>query len=867
MNSSLLARFIPEARDLIQASATGLLKLEKCPHDKEAINEVFRAVHTLKGSSGLFDALALTRLVHAAEDLLDAVRAAKLDLDSELVDMLLDSLDQASGLIDELETSERLPAQSQLKTQGLVTGLRARLAKQHVESVDVANGLPPGAAADTPDWVASFSEAERLTALVRISQGQKILAVQYKPEEQCFYKGEDPLNSVLQLPELLGLNISARQPWPDVAQLDPYRSNLVFTFLTAASRSETEHHFRYVVEQLEIFEIEGASLIELEGTTSSDPVIVEFVHQARRLCAVQDYAGLRQAATVLVGLVSPTLQAASVARAALAATSGARVNDTGIAEIIDRIALAVDGQDAAGVMPTAVIANLFTDTSDQVVLKAMAQRVLAGQRNVLSRPYEDARAASVGSVLKNMIARLHLVSERPLFDEAYVEAQQQQSAEPLLALIRRLELHLSGGSDIKAATVRTRQEGPGSEAGEPSGEVKGEPRQSAKVLKVDQAKVDLLMNSIGELVVSKNSLPFLAKRAEEIYGSREMAREIKDKYAVVDRLAQEMQSAIVQVRMLPVSEVFDRFPRLVRDMARKLGKRVDLRIEGEETAADKTIIEALGDPLLHIVRNAIDHGIESPQTREAAGKPAEATIRLCAFQEADQVVITVGDDGGGIDPSKIRSAAVAKGVVSADQASQLSDQEAINLIFRAGFSTAEVVSDISGRGVGMDVVLSTIARLAGRVTVSSQLGRGTDVRMSLPLSMAVTRIMMVESHGQLYGVPMDIIVETVRVPVDKIKTIKSAETFVLRNSIIPLIRMGGLLGRPSQPKSDGEDEAVLVCRVNSSNVGLVIDNFRERMDVILKPLSGILAEIKGFSGTALLGDGRVLLVLDLKELF
>ncbi len=187
-----------------------------------------------------------------------------------------------------------------------------------------------------------------------------------------------------------------------------------------------------------------------------------------------------------------------------------------------------------------------------------------------------------------------------------------------------------------------------------------EGRLAAKSLKVDQAKIDLLMNLIGELVVSKNALPFLAKRAEETYASREMSREIKEQYAVIDRLAQEMQGAIMQVRMLPVAEIFDRFPRLVRDLARKLGKRIDLVLEGEDTAADKTIIEALGDPLLHIVRNSLDHGIEAPEERRAAGKPATARLLLKARQEADSVVIEVQDNGRGIDPARIRAAAVAK---------------------------------------------------------------------------------------------------------------------------------------------------------------------------------------------------------------
>jgi two-component system chemotaxis sensor kinase CheA len=400
----------------------------------------------------------------------------------------------------------------------------------------------------------------------------------------------------------------------------------------------------------------------------------------------------------------------------------------------------------------------------------------------------------------------------------------------------------------------------------------GSPRSNGaahkpQALKVDQAQLDTLMNLIGELVVSKNSLPFLARRAEEVYGSREMSREIKEQYGVIDRLAQEMQSAIMAVRMQPISEAFDRFPRLVRDLARKLSKKIDLLMEGEETAADKAIIAALGEPLLHIVRNSIDHGIETPEERLAVGKSSQAQILLRAYQESDQIVIEVIDDGRGIDPAKIKAAALSKGVITDDQAARLSDQEAINLVFQPGFSTTSEVSDLSGRGVGMDVVRTNIEKMGGQVAVSSTIGAGATVQLSLPLSMAVTRVMMVEVGSSLVGIPMDVIVETVRLSSHQIYAIKQSETFVLRDTIIPLVRMDRLLGVSGSTGNQNElGMAVLVVRVRGALVGLSVDQFRESIDVILKPFGGLLSGLTGYAGTALLGDGRVLLVLNLKEI-
>ena len=291
-------------------------------------------------------------------------------------------------------------------------------------------------------------------------------------------------------------------------------------------------------------------------------------------------------------------------------------------------------------------------------------------------------------------------------------------------------------------------------------------------------------------------------------------------------------------------------------------------IEGGDTAADKAIIEALGDPLVHIVRNALDHGVEPPSERQAAGKPGHATLRLAARREGDRIVIEVSDDGHGIDPATIRQSAVRKGVVDASRAARLTDQEAVNLIFHAGFSTASEVSDLSGRGVGMDVVRSAAERFGGGADVTSRPGEGTSVRLSLPLSMAITRVMVVEASGTMFGIPMDTIAETVRLQAGRIRRVGQAEAFVLRDTVVPLIRLADLLRMETAggAGNGAEGDAVLVVRVGGATAGLVVDRFREGTDVVLKPLEGMLAGMRGYAGTALLGDGRVLMVLNLKEL-
>jgi two-component system chemotaxis sensor kinase CheA len=328
-----------------------------------------------------------------------------------------------------------------------------------------------------------------------------------------------------------------------------------------------------------------------------------------------------------------------------------------------------------------------------------------------------------------------------------------------------------------------------------------------------------------------------------------------------------MQHAIMQVRMMPVGTVFQRFGRLVRDISRKLGKDVSLVIEGEDTEADKNIIESLADPLIHIIRNSLDHGIELPDVRQKAGKPAQGTIRVAARQESDRVILEIDDDGAGVDPQRVRRKAIERGLIPEDKAQNLTDTEAVQLIFLPGFSTADAISDLSGRGVGMDVVRTAVERINGHVELSSQHGQGTRLRLSLPLSMAVTNVMIIEAGGRRFGVPMDLIVETVRVHAEDIHHFKQARTTVLRGRIVPLRALHDLLTLDEGPSvnEDGE-HAVLVVRFGGENVGLLVDHFHGATDIILKPLEGVLAGLTGFAGTALMGDGSVLMILNPKEL-
>lgn len=873
MNTPLLIRFVSEARDLLQAAASGLLALEKNPGDEAVINTVFRSVHTLKGSVGLFDFPAFTKLVHAGEDVLSAVRAGQVALTSEIVDLLLDSLDRVSAWVDTIDERGQMPDGSDGVSRDMSAALRALLPANFGAAAAVS-AKHVGELASV-DWLAEVPEADRLEAFRAAVDGAEVLAIEYLPAEDCFFSGEDPLNLLQQIGSLHGLLIDPREPWPAVDALDPYRCVLRLRVLTTTSRDEVENLFRYVIEQVQLVPVALHQLIHVTGDANGGPVYGDFVDEATAVLAEGDWLRLRRSVAAMLELIGRHLFVASALRW-LDAVLAMPAPDSGwVSALIGSIA---SGEPVAlpppsGTMPASAAAPAADVPPTPAMagpvarLSATARAILEEQRTILGIPAEPEIFASRLTAVARTVANVFHGAVRHSDIEAWQGATETSLAEgnavaALVELNRLLDNEPAAAEDMAPEALAAPQL-------EAAGGQTSEQRHATRLLKVDQAKVDALMNLIGELVVSKNSLPFLAKRAETVHGSREMAREIKDLYAVVDRLAQEMQAAIMAVRMLPVSEVLDRFPRLVRDVARKLGKRVELVIEGEETAADKNIIEVLGDPLLHIVRNALDHGIEIPEERDAVGKSPQATLLVRAFQESDQVVIEVKDDGRGIDPDNIRRAALAKGVIDEERAARLSDQEAVNLVFAAGFSTAAKVSDLSGRGVGMDVVVTTVEKAGGSVSLTSVKGEGTTVRLSLPLSMAVTRVMMVEAAGgMLFGIPMDHIAETVRITRGSVKRIKQAETFVLRDTIVPLLRLDRLLGMepPLWFGDEDQEDAILVVRVGGAVTGLVVDHFREGMDIILKPFDGILAGIPGYAGTALLGDGRVLLVLNLKEL-
>ena len=1009
--NALLQQFITEARDLLEEAANGLLALESSPNDMDGVNAVFRAAHTLKGSTGLFDVLPMTHVVHAAEDILDAVKANQVHIDSNLIDLLLDAFDQVGIWIDELEAAEQLSSSAPAIGKDMSTKLRHWLAAARGESAtsiadvhqhstvavieqaitqaearaDAQQMVDLAPARKAIDWLSEIPAEVRLQAYQQGIDGHKVIAVAYTPEPECYFKGEDPFGLLLQTPGLLGLHAQPAQSVKVDAELDVYQANIQLFAVATGELGDIEYLYRYVPEQvlLELPEVE--QWLIPHGKQDNDTILADIAEQMDTCIHQQDLDGLVTSISVAKDIVRADSWAANTLSLMSLVVNTAGNHKLAWLKCLKESMLSGQSPDWLSVQTHAANSTQVSLALDKASIAAIQSLddvdreslslVIGLQAKILRLPIAHelilGRIASIGKVIENVLHRFkhdvlltqwlavvtkakiantsegmlawleqsnlaltepESLSNLPIVQETQqvkrdaalelVDVQrhvlmQSQPEEDIflgrltsvktvltsvLTLLGRQDLLLGLNAAVEtdvlsvsvsetlgfmaqmnlerreravatasvqagsqpSANLATTSATSSSEAS-PNAEAAASTHESggmAKTLRVEQASIDKLGDLIGELVVAKNAMPYLAQRAEREFGVPELAKLLKEQFNVVDRLTQELQGTIMKVQMLPVSQIFQRFPRLVRDISRKLGKKINLVLEGEETQADKTVIEVMSDPMIHMVRNSLDHGLEPPEERLAAGKSEMGTLRLKAFQEGDSVIIEIQDDGRGVNPVRVKNKALEKGIITPEQAETMSDQEAIYLIFQPGFSTNDEVTDLSGRGVGMDVVRSTIERIGGTLRVHSEVGKGTIIRLSLPLSMAVSHVMEVELADQVFGVPMDLVVETARLTPDRIKTIKQRETFIWRSRLVPLLRLRRAMVMPSGSKRADGTESVLVVRRDGGLIGLVVDDFRSKSEVIMKPLEGPLSGIPIYAGSALLGDGSVMLVLN-----
>ncbi len=384
-------------------------------------------------------------------------------------------------------------------------------------------------------------------------------------------------------------------------------------------------------------------------------------------------------------------------------------------------------------------------------------------------------------------------------------------------------------------------------------------------IRVDVTRLDHLMNLVGELVLGRNRLSQIVSLEKEEKGREDFSHQLTETSAQIDFITTELQSAVMKTRMVQIGRVFNRFPRLVRDIAKEFSKEIRLVVSGEETELDKSIIEEVSDPLVHLIRNAADHGIEQADAREKAGKPRLGTINLSAGHEGNHVIIEVQDDGAGMDPEKLKLKAIEKGILAPEEAHEMKTEEAYGLIFLPGFSTAQRVSSVSGRGVGMDVVKTNITKLNGIIVVESEVGKGTKFTLKLPLTLAIIQGLLVGVGKETFAIPLSSVLEVVHTSMSEVSTVNGRQVTRLRETVLPLVDISEILDVPGR---DGQVPAfyTVVVGVANRKFGIVVDRLIGQKEIVIKPLGAYLKNIPGIAGSTILGDGRVIMILDAGEL-
>ena len=384
---------------------------------------------------------------------------------------------------------------------------------------------------------------------------------------------------------------------------------------------------------------------------------------------------------------------------------------------------------------------------------------------------------------------------------------------------------------------------------------------TGRTVRVDIEKLDALMNQVSELIIAKNSLVSISSNESGEYQNQSFHEQIE----YLERITTNLHESVMKVRMVPIESVVNKFPRMIRDLSRKLGKKMELYMTGEDTELDRTVVDQIGDPLQHLLRNSADHGLEDNATRVERGKPEVGSIFLKAFQEGNNVIIEVGDDGNGIDVAAVRDKAVERGVITAEQAENMSQKEIINLLFLPSFSMAKKITDISGRGVGLDVVKSNIEALGGDVEVRTKLGEGTTFIVRLPLTLAIIQALMVEIRDEKYAIALGSIANIESIPVNEIKYVQAQEVIHLRGAVIPLIRLDQVLDM-EEKQEEPENLTVVIVKKGDSLAGLVVDNLIGQQEIVIKSLGKYITNNKIISGATILGDGEVALILDVNTL-
>ena len=791
-NEELLKDFFAEAEQQVEQLESNILVIENDPSNHEAIDEIFRAAHTLKGGSATVEMMELSHFTHTVEDVLDEIRSDRLKVDEDVVDLLLTSIDVIKAMLEARQNGsiyeenidsivEKLHGYIPQKGGKATAKAAAPKAAPKPAPAPVPQPAEAAPAASANALVLPDITEDDFVELKQTCEGnQKLWCIAVKFDES------NPMNTVGGIQVFAALknvgNVLKTVPDFDALYEDQFYENV----------------FYYVATEADGPEIEDCAFL-------SDVTLITDAH------LLEDYTtGTAADSSVAKSVASAPVQAAPAASAPITPSDDL----------------------PAGKNMTAAQSELLSDILNDNVLKPEVKK-----EEKKAEPKKEAAAhAQQGSILRVDSRRidnlLNLVSEAVINKASFNQLAMQNAAE--LSRFQSIE------AEYKERLHNLFDKLP----------------DYMEQIKEGVSSVDIRKSILKEYGTLSNIFDEYETEAKNISGK------FRSYTQNLGTIAGDLQEGVMKIRMVPINQIFSRFPRVVRDLQRELNKKIDLVIEGEDTELDKSVVEDLLDPIMHCIRNSVDHGIEAPEARTAAGKPETGTILLKASNEGNQIVIEIKDDGAGIDVEKVRKKAVDRGLIHPDKA--VTEQDAFNLIMQPGFSTADKISNISGRGVGLDVVKTMINNLKGTISINSAKGKGTSFIIKLPLTLAIIQGLLVRVGKEVYSIPIANVIESQCINISEINHIDNYEIMNVRNEVISVLRLSRLFGIPETVKSD--ECYIVIVGTQEKKIGVMVDALIGEEDVVIKPLKDQFTNSPGIAGASILGDGSVSLIIDVGQL-
>ena len=893
---SLLQDFLVEAGEHLAELESGLLQLETDPDDRDILNDIFRSIHTIKGSAEFVGLERISELSHRLENLLELLRQDQKKVNRDIIDTLIEAKDRIAVLAEDLARSQ--------SEEALIEDLVARI-KQQTEG-PFGDSAEPTSSEEIEAVFSKTAEGEETKSPVTV--GEQSYEEEYDQELLDIFIGQlkekiSFLKSQIQEPDASSSKFEVLERCADsIERLKSSANYMDYQKLVSiykdwlaeidrvkkdwSENDEVSLGFMetYIEKVFKIFPYSDELAIQLEGETSGEKQM-DTLHRLNEpeepLLAEESLTSLDESQnslleeelTFLDGSEDPLFEAEDL-NSLEKSEKPHPEEELNFLEESEIVSQATDSDSDDNELFETL--GLAFDTSTEEAVNAEPDPLTGVIEEMLSTDAEpgDAELSSVKVPQQNETPQTNLKQSGGERNEPPPEdlPTSDRSADKLAKTEEAINRSSFNGTDANERVPENRIERSKSDS---SGE-----RILKQSVRVSADKIDSLMNQVGELVVSRaffsqlaNEMKILQQHLKEEIGLdqkqlkpvRTMSFRLGEAIVSLSRVANDLQEGVMKVRMLPISQLFNRYPRLVRDLSHNSDKQVQLEIKGGETELDKMIIEEISDPLIHIIRNVVDHGIETRRERRDAGKPESGTLSLEAYHESNHIVIEITDDGRGLDPEHIKAKALAKGFLSKDELNRMSGKELTRIIMAPGFSTADQVSHTSGRGVGMDVVKKNIEKLNGTIEINSTPGVKTQMRIKIPLTLAIIQALMVRVGMDFYTIPLSAVEETLRISGNQTSLMEGVEVIHMRDRTMPIFRLSDMFGLT--PDKQNDDRAyVVIVSTGMQQIGLVVDELVGQEEVVIKPLVDYLQENSGFSGATIIRDGKISLILDVYEL-